>query len=315
LITHFLGQPEVDAYLADLVERLVGMDAERPTLWLPIGPSGLILAARILDKHPDLVESTSISPVDFNRTSKEVMIDADLPNDLRGRHVLVLDSSVHSGNTMLEVVRSADGQAAASVTSYSLVLKQNSTFVPTFWGLTINDHDRAYFLLEKMPNNRLRTKVAGTYLRQLSEKDIESVPLVASGLAPMDRVTWADRWFDIRSGDRDRKTYLLQKGSQVVGFVTFVVSESRHAVTVDEVAVQKGMEGQGFGGALLRFVETMARHVGASELNMWAVDKQVPKYETLGYSKDGGKSPMKLEGSDYFFMRKLIIHHVSPLKM
>ena len=315
MITHYVGTPEVDAYLADLVDRLLSLGPERPQVWLPIGPSGRILAERILEKNNELADNTLIVPVHFNRASESVSIDADRPEDIKGRDVLVLDSSVHSGSTMLAVVRAACERGASTVASYSLVLKRSSSFVPTFWGLTIDDYDRAYFLLDSIPNNRLKSRVAGPYLRRLAKTDIESLPPVVSGLASMDRITWADRWFDIQTSDRERNTYLLQLGATAVGFVTFVISDSRGTVTVDEVAVSEAMKSRGLGGLLLRFVETMARHLGASELNMWAVDNQVEKYERLGYEKAPSYDSMRLDGNEYFFMRKRIIHHISPVRV
>ncbi len=44
-------------------------------------------------------------------------------------------------------------EGAKQVCSYALVMKHSSGFIPSFWGVTIGDHDRAYFLLDVLPNN------------------------------------------------------------------------------------------------------------------------------------------------------------------
>lgn len=315
MVTLYIGEAEVDAYTADLVERLYALQTARPTVWLPVGPSGRNLAKRILQKYPALLVDTVVVPAHFNRTSGGVVSIDAAPDDLRGKDVLVIDSAVHSGNTMLGVVEEACSRGAASVFSYTLVLKRTSVLVPTLWGVMIDDHDRAYFMLDSIPNNRLKAKAGVTHLRQLVESDIDVLPPVISENAAMNRITWADRWFDIRCGERERSTYLLYSGGVLVGYVTCVINGSRDALTIDEVAVDKNHEGKGFGGVLMRFVETMARHVGASEINLWGVDKRVPLYEHEGYQIDPGVTGLTLEGSKYIYMRKQIVHHVSPLRL
>ena len=315
MVTHYLGSQEVDAYLADFLQRISNFGDTRPTVWLPIGPSGRILARRLLQQRAAPVDETVIVPVHFDRPTKAVTMEIDSVDDIANKNLLVLDSAAHSGATMLAVVRKAQELRAAMVVSYSLVLKRKSTFVPTFWGLTIGDHDRAYFLLDNIPNNRLRSRFGGAYLRQLVSEDVASLPPMLSGLEAMDRITWADRWFDIQCSERERSTYLLYVDRDVAGYITFAISERYAALTVDEVAVREDLRGQGLGGALLRWAETTARQVGASELNMWAIEDQVPKYEKLGYATVPGVSSMKLEAKDYFFMRKRVVYLASPMKM
>ncbi len=272
------------------------------------------LADRLAD-IPGLAEKgpTVIRAV-FDRPTKGVtFLDLDAVADLAGKTVLVLDSAIHSGSTMHCVVREAYEQGASAVVSYSLVLKRRATFVPTYWGLTIGDFDRAYFLLKKIPNNRLRSDAVGTYLRRLASEDVDTLGAVPCGLDAMDRVSWGDRWWDIQSSERERSTYLLYVGTELCGYVTFVISGD--AVTIDEVAVREEFRGRKLGGLLCRWAETMARQARASELNLWGVENQVATYERFGYTKEPSEKPRLLEGKQYFFMRKPIVYNVSPLKL
>src|SRR5207302_1003484 len=187
--------------------------AARPTVWFPIGRSGEVLIERLLLRFPKLTEETVIDRVNFDRkTSQTFFTDGDPADALAGTHALVIDSSVHSGGTMLRVLKAVGAYKPASVSSYTLVLKRSSTFVPSLWGVMINDHDRAYFLLDQLPNNRLHKSVHNTHIRRLTKDDF-NVPPVVSGLNSIDRVTWGDRFYDMACSEHERRTYFLEQGN------------------------------------------------------------------------------------------------------
>jgi hypoxanthine-guanine phosphoribosyltransferase len=318
VITHYLGQQEVRAYLADLVERLQALPSGIPPVWLPIGLSGSVLADQLADVASTDEDAVTVVQASFDRPTKQVGLDdADA---LVGKLVIVLDSAIHSGSTMLAVVREAYARGATAVVSYSLVVKRNTEFVPTYWGVTIGDFDRAYFLLEKIPNNRLRSLAVGTYLRQLRKEDLATVGPVSSGVPAMDAVTWEDRWWDMQCSARERITYLLYVGTEVGGYLTYSASSS--TVTVDEVVVRddlakknSGAEGLKLGGLMMRWVETMARQTRATEMNLWAIEDKVAMYEYFKYTKLTTVDPLPLDGKLYYFMRKPIVYNVSPMRI
>lgn len=309
MYTLYLGLEEVDAYLRDLAARFLALGDRRPAVWCTIGPSGAAIAQRLLNVAPALVDGTRIAPVNFDRRTREVTFEFDESAEIAGEHVLILDSSVHSGTTMHRIVRRVQEFDPASLSSYTLVLKRSSTFVPTHWGLMIGDYDRAYFLLDKLPNNRLNPKSPDCHFRRLTDDDLDSAPVV-SGVDSIDRVTWADRWYDMRSSERERRTYLLESGKDLVGFVTFVTTADGTTLLVDEVVVDERFQGGGYGSALMRWAETMARQLRCSELRLWAIDDQVSFYERLGYEPTGQGDQMNLEGHTYELMRKKIIYHI-----
>ncbi len=199
-----------------------------------------------------------------------------------------------------------------SVASYTLVLKRSSAFIPTYWGVTIDDHDRAYFLLDKLPNNRLNPKRPESHLRLLCEGDLGS-PGVVGGVDALDRVAWEERLWDMRSSERERRTYLAEVGNVVVGYVTFVMGQfvvGEHALMIDEVVVSQDHQDQKHGSALMRWAETMARQSRCQEIRLWAIEDQVGKYKHLGYSDVAGAKPMVLDGHNYTLMSKRVIYHI-----
>lgn len=310
MVTHFLGHEEVRAFLRDLAGSILGFGLKT---WCPIGPSGNVLAETLLELEPSLKAGLAVVPVGYDRESKKISLKSSNPElDFRGADVLVLDSSVHSGTTMQSVAKKIAEFGPQSVATYSLVLKRGASFVPSFWGVMIGDHDRAYFLLDKLPNNHLRSKPPACGLRKLTEVDLGSAPVV-SGVASLDRITWGDRYYDMRLSENGRCTYLLETSHGVGGYLTISLRGAQKPaallLVIDEVVVAKSEQGKDYGSSLMRFAETLARHNCCSALTLWAIEDKVSFYEGASYSRVHGEE-MDLEGERYFLMNKKIIYHI-----
>lgn len=148
MVTHFLGREEVSAYLRDFLVRLECLDAI-PTLWCPLTRSGNALLSELLDlveaNHPQLVKSVSVLPIEVKNGSDEVRFTrGDPAKDIPGKDVLIFDGATHSGRMMTNCVREVLRHGPAGICTYSLVLKRGSTFIPTLWGVTVDDVDRAF---------------------------------------------------------------------------------------------------------------------------------------------------------------------------
>jgi|ERR1051326_4742481 GNAT superfamily N-acetyltransferase len=311
--TYYPGDAEVDAYLRDIAARFAVLEPNYPHVWCAIGPSGRILARRLLKLAAELTGSLIVVRCD-RMTHVNTIDTGDPAREIGGKDILVLDSSVHSGNTMLGVVRDVAKLKPKSITTYSLILKRSSAFVPTCWGLTIGDHDRAYFLLKRLPNNRLHKTALCRHLRLLTEADL-GVPPVKSGLESMDRITWADRYYDMRCSDRERRTYLLEVGDAIVGYVTFalkVLTTGDTVLFVDEIAVAGDQQNKGYAGTLMRWAETSARNLCCSEMRLWGIREHVDVYAHLGFEVIVPEATMTLDGEVYIHMRKRVIYHIKP---
>ncbi|MGC9984939.1 MAG: GNAT family N-acetyltransferase [Polyangia bacterium] len=305
--THFIGAEEVDAYLREFVGRILKLGEKMPTLWCPIGRSGSVLLERLLRVGGQpLADRVHVLSVSFERDENKVVFsDGDPKADIKGRRVLVLDSSIHSGATMYRVVQEIDACSAEGVCSYSLVVKNGSNFVPSFWAVLIEDHDRAYFLLDELPTQRLNRHDPYLHLRRLAHKDLNSPP-VKSGLRSLDRITWSDRYYDMVNS-AGQMTYLLEVGSRIVGYLT-CQSKDERTLCIQEVAVDSALAGHHLGGALMRWGETVARCTQCEDIELWAIATQVDFYKRQGF-EHMPKPPMELaEGESYLLMRKRIVY-------
>lgn len=317
MITHFLGVEEVAGYLRDLVTRLESCE-QVPTVWCAMTDSGVELVPHLVKAvqavAPDLAETVQLISVYCNDESGGLRFDVGdmVKGVVEGKHILLFDAAVHSGSTMTKALAELRQLGASEVTTYTLVLKQGSHFIPSLWGVMVNDPDRAYFLLESIPNNRLTTHKNDHrpyfHMRHLCEADL-SLPPIKSTVASLDRVTWGDRWFDMVESGQSRRTYLLENCAGVVGYLT-VHEDSDNAFVIDEVAVSEDHQKKSYGGILMRFADTLARQSDALKIRLNAISNKVQWYGGFGYRVVAGRDPIPLEKEQYVPMERVLLYHL-----
>jgi len=228
-----------------------------------------------------------------------------------GQSVLLFDSAVHSGSTMAKTVRELRSYGATEICTYALVLKRGSRFIPSLWGVMVNDQDRAYFLLDRTPNNRLTTHLSEkhpfVHLRLLDQEDTK-LPPIRSGVPSMDRATWGDRRFDMVESDFARCTYLLEASTGVVGYLTIHYTHDG-CMAIDEVAVDESRRKLGYGGVLLRFADTLARQSDCWIVRLSAIEEKTSLYEKYGYQFVPGRQPNLLDTETYYPMERILLPH------
>jgi len=334
MVTYFLSNDEVRAYLCDFLVRLERVDPI-PTVWCPLTLSGTNLLKQMIplmkEDHPELAKK--VSTIGVGIKNKTVKFETKFPErDIANKCVLLFDSSTHTGGTMRRCVAEALKLGASNVATYSLVIKRGSCFIPTFWGVMINDTERIYFLLDKIPNNRLDSgpekdkagkdrKISCVHIAHLSEDHLKK-PKVKCGVISLDRVTWGDRHFDMQAGENKECTYVLQTGSKIVGYMSVHFSDST-CLFVTEVAVGKKYQskrkgknqrkGKGYGAILMRFADTLARQSNCRCVRLNAIEGKIPFYKGFGYRRIPGRKPIVLDNEKYFPMEHKVVY--LPLKL
>jgi GNAT superfamily N-acetyltransferase len=337
--TLFLGREQIAAYLRDLERRLLDLGSQKPNVWVPLGFSGTVLLREIFKVAEKLNKSSTIVIVaNCRRDSKTRRIKITWGNkhsrvvpveQFKGKNVIVVDSAVHSGRTMAATIRSIKDADAAGVCSYSLVLKESSALIPSYWAVSIGDEDRAYLLLDSIPNNRLVRPVASAdddgvdegfgnaltegikgrlpyfTVRKLSHDDI-SKPKFKVRLASLNRSTWPDLYYEMRNSDRV-DTYVLEIGADIVGYITMELPEEKE-LSIEQVAVSHRHKGKGYGAALLRWAETRGRLKDCTHIRLWAFTEREGWYCGHGFRRTGD-GPMDLGDEKYVRMRKCLLPH------
>jgi GNAT superfamily N-acetyltransferase len=288
-----------------------------PTVWCPLTDSGLSLITPLKDivrtYSPQIAPLVSV--IGLTVEEGKIRFDQGDPIlDLPGKHVLLLDASVHSGGTMLAAIRELQKNGAAGICTYSLVVKRGSMFIPTLWGVMIDDFDRAYFQLEEAPNNRLTThsnvKQPYAHIRQLSADDVKR-PKIESGVKSLDRAMWADRHYDMLESNDGKCTFLMEVLDQIVGYLT-IHFDSR-VLYIEEIAVDTKKRKNGYGGVLMRFADTLSRQSNCWGVRLNAIKERVDWYKGFGYQVILGRDSLHVEDEEYVPMEKRLVHHKPPM--
>jgi len=281
LRTFFLGKKEVEGYAKDLATRLEEeLNGNYPLYWCSIGPSGKSVALSILESIPkEKTNEIRLVPWIANKEGKSFILEnARDKKFLVNNSVLVIDGSVHSGKTMLEIVRKLREIKVKSITSYSLVIKQSSKFIPNFFGVIVPDHDRPYFLLDEFPNNRI---MPTGVMRTLEQEDVKKRPqALKTKNKDFNKMTWGDLWYGkVAHGHH---VYVYENENKIEGFISFVLKKNNW-VFVDGVARNNNATGHYIGKNLVRWAETWARSHKCEGVDMWAIENKIEWYKEMGY--------------------------------
>ena len=302
--TVFLSDEEVSAYLRDLVARLAGLGADMPKTWCPIGPSGGGLAQAAMRAAPHLASAIQNIPIAFNRATEQITfpVDPDPGPLLRGKRVLLIDGSIHSGNTFMKAYRAVEALKPADISSYALVVRSGASVLPSFFGLAIGDHDRALFLKKAFPNNRLP---AFGCVRKLCDGD-QGRPMISCGEGFIDRFSWSDLLYEVRV-DHRRKTYVYERGGCIQGLVSLRLVPGDD-ILIDTLGVDKAFQRQGIAGHLVRWAETCGRNAHCAVTRLWGLEQRRFWYEKQGYETSGDQ--MVLDGAGFYLMSKKLLYNL-----
>ena len=235
--------------------------------------------------------TSHVLPVGYDKSRKEVIVEQpelQLEVIKNADVVIVLDSSIHSGSTMLAVVKKLESLGANRIITYSLIVKQTSRFIPHYFGLLVGEHERIYFLLPQIPNNRLfKPKLfpVGIF-RTITEEDSasNSEPL-ATSVESISKITWDDLRYQKAAHGHD--VYVIEVKGKLAAYISLKFDEDK--LLIDVIAADKTYGHQGFGGALMRWAENLARSKCCSSLHLWAISNQVAWYKGIGFEPTGQK--------------------------
>jgi GNAT superfamily N-acetyltransferase len=314
--TYILTDAQVFAYLRDLWTRLSALGDAFPKTWYSVGISGDRVARDLLALMPaEVRETIDLRRVKFDRASGNISpFDASNPDipvtdkDFPTRAFLV-DGPVHSGSTMRSISKWLTRNGVEEIISYGLVVKRSSTFVPSFFGLMVGEHDRAYFQFTTIPNHRLNRKGPFGVLRALEASDaISAKQKIYSGDNSLSEITLSGLWYARKV--KGEHVYLYELAGEVVGFVHFV-SDKRKMV-IDALAVEVSHQKKDIAGLLLRWVENWARNYQLLEVELWSIKNEIEFYEHMKYKVVSGADSMNLDDEEFVLMTRRLLYNIEP---
>jgi GNAT superfamily N-acetyltransferase len=303
--THFIGHEEVAGYTLDLARRLNRLGADFPEKWIYLGPSGKVIADELLHQFgPSGGQRVFAIGALYDRKTRQFSFTSGVSSSdfSPGETVLLIDSAIHTGSSLLAGLRALAALGVHNVLTYSLVVKRGAELVPTYFGVLIDDWDRALFQLEVIPNNRLAESAPFGTLRLLTKEHARArfgaLPPPFEGLSGGDLI-YNDEAYGLR-------TYVYELEGTVAGFVSFAKRED--VAFIDAWATCTEYQGRGIGAATLRWAETWARSAQCRAVELWAAESAVPIYQKYNYRGVGDRF-MDLGAAGRFQrMEKHIMH-------
>lgn len=306
MITHFLGAEEVAAFCRDLAKRLVALESNFPYRWFPIGLSGAKIADVLLNSlDDDHRNKIVLSSVYCNRADSTIQFE-DTPEerDVSNAPVLLIDSAVHSGQTMARISRKLWSLEFPNIITYSLMVKRTSVIIPSYFGVLVGDRDRVFFQLEEMPNNRLNDRALFGVLREVSSGDAGKS---LDGIGPPFGDTHSMSDFIYDKETRGYRTYLYEHAGNIAGFIT--IGRNGKDCFIDSMATVPSYRKKGVSTSLMRWAETWARANKCDTMTLWAFPDAIPTYVHFEYKEVPGKT-LSYDGMrQYHFMVKKLIYN------
>lgn len=323
MITYHLGKEEVTGYARDLAIRLDQLGGNFPTKWFALGSSGRKVADELLDLLPDdKAASIDLGFVHYDRKDKKILFitsaDGGAEADKLTRSeslddvtfgdepVLILDSAVHTGGTMLALINTLRGAGAKHFLSYTLVLKRGSAIIPTYFGVVIDDKDRALFQLDVIPNNRLAKPAPFGVLREVTDEDMDRP--VASVGAPFTDFNVGDLIYD--RDTKSSKAYIFEYEGEIAGFVSFRKT-GPHTMFIDGWGTGEKFTGKKIGSSTIRWAETWARSMRCDRIELWAYEGAIDQYIRYGYEYSDEKWRVLTGKQRYRIMNKKILYNIT----
>lgn len=295
-----------------MVDRLRRLPSGFPSVICPIGESGRQLLLVMSIQMTEQADSVHIAPILYDKQSGKASLKNSLDADViaRAELVLVLDSSVHSGNCMLMAMRLVQNNNAKQLIAYSLVIKQSTRFMPHYFGLVVGDHDRTVFMLNSIPNNRLFAgyQPLGIFRRIESSDSNREKQCLDIGVASLDKISWGDLYYEHRVNGYD--VIVVEDGNKLAGFIKIKIKNG-HTLFIDVVANDKSYRGKGVGGALMRYAENMGRSLKLSCIELWSIQDQVSFYQDkCQFNIVAGEPFIDAGGKEHYtLMRRPLLYH------
>jgi len=257
-------------------------------------------------------DSLRIVPILYDKKSSTASFKNDLDKKViaEAALVLVLDSSIHSGGSMLMSMRLIQSNGAKNPIAYSLVIKQSARFIPHYFGLVVGDHDRTIFLLDSIPNNRLfagnEYQPVGIFRRIEDSDSNRQQQSLDIGVTSLDKISWGDLYYEHRVNGYD--VIVVEDGDQLAGYIKIKI-KCGHTLFIDVIANDISYRGKGIGGALMRYAENMGRALKLNCIELWSIEKQISFYrdkyqfDLLDETIDAG------DNERYTLMRRPLLYH------
>lgn len=295
----------IRSFIVNLIDRLSALEITKPIVFCPISGGGceiLNIITNVLKRNKSavLIQQASVILADVTDSDVKFRCSDNLANDVKGHCVIILDLIVNTGVALKAVVAEINKYHPDTVITYIPFVRNNAILVPSVFESVIGEGDRIVLEGASKASTFLTSKSnVGITLKRLTSDDLQ-INKCRCGVKSIDKISWADRFYDMVNSTDDRVTYLLIEKDSVVGYLTCHLHRS-DCMMLDEIAVSLRSSGQGYGGVLMKWLNIFARSKDCVSIVLWSIENQIPFYEKAGYKLIPGEK-MNLDGETYFLM-------------
>ena len=294
MVTYHLGAEEVDAYLSFLISRVFTGVAPPPEIICCVGESGEIVGKRLVQLVKIIAPSRSLLLVNAKMIRKgDVQFSFPLEKNqpatinfaafFHGKNTLIMDGSVKSGRQMRTVVDAVAGFKANVIHTYAMVLKRGSGFIPSSWGLIIDDYDLAhYYMMSGEAVRLLDTPECQGFARELATQDAKTPALC--GWPESELMSWVKLYYErMQKAPQTARAYVFISGEQTVAYFLTEMEGSPPSRFMKLSLITTKGEHAFAGGYALKWAESLGRKADCRAVRLRVERKYEQQFVEMGF--------------------------------
>ncbi len=224
------------------------------------GKSGNEVSEKIVKKLSTKDNQLTFYPVDVEKKG-EFLANSFGGIDFKGKFILICDSIVNSGTTLYNMKNYFYSREAEDVKTLTVFLRNGADFIPNFWASYIGEFENIVFGTTRIPISFY--KVGN--IRKLTKKDCGNTVDCGKDFIP----NIIDDYYYRQCIDPTYCAYIIEEKNNFAG-IAYIKRLKNNRILLDVLAIKENMQSQGYGTALLRFLEEFCRINEINEIILYA---------------------------------------------
>lgn len=254
-------------------------------IFIGAGESGNEIVGKILNKLSPQKDKIEHYKMDVGNKGHE--FQELISYDFTGKSILICDSIVNTGSTLLQMRKYFLDKGAKDVKTLTIFLRNGSKFIPNFWVSAIENYEDVIFGIKKYPIN---------YYHKGSIKKIEQTDCgnkINCGKQFIRQTI--DDYYHRQCMDPECCGFLIEDEGKIVG-ILFLKYLSPSIVYLEAIGIAEDKQDLGYGSTLMSFLEDFCRMNRIKKVVMWAYEDRVGFYERFEFTKTGRQSVLPAYG-------------------
>jgi hypoxanthine phosphoribosyltransferase len=245
-------------------------------IFIGAGESGEEIVNKLLNKigsQNDKIEHYRMDVGNKGHEFQELIF-----NDFNGKSILICDSIVNTGSTLLQMRKYFLEKGAKDVKTLTIFLRNGSKFIPNFWVSAIENYEDVIFGIKKYPIN---CYPKGS-IKKIEQSDCGQK--INCGKQFIRQTI--DDYYHRQCMDPECCGFLIEDEGKNVG-ILFLKYLSPSIVYLEAIGIDEDKQDLGYGSTLMSFFEDFCRMNRIKKVKIWAYEDRVGFYEKFEFQKTG----------------------------